>query len=97
MKTELTTVKREIEFKLVLTMTERETKALYCVLRNVGGAPTGPRGAIDEILQVLDETDIWPTSGSTGSLHLPHTWEEFLGEGLVPTRDSSSEDGTSMQ
>ena len=77
MKAKLTMTKRDIEFDLHLTMTEREARALLTVMRKIGGSPSGPRQVMDKIVMALYDADV--THGfSTGyGIHFPDTWTEF--------------------
>jgi len=71
----------EVVYDLYLSMSEREARALYSLTQLVGGAARGPRGVTDELSQALVDLGI-KASGThcRGSIQLPHTWEEFLGE-----------------
>lgn len=81
MKVKITTTPiTEVTHDLQMTMSEREIRALLTVVRNVGGLPEGPRGALNELYNALYRA-VGITQGhlakASGSIIFPDTWAEF--------------------
>lgn len=71
----------ERDVTVTLTLAEREAQVLATILTWVGGSTSGPRGVLDELLNVLADVDIGggaiKRTNAIG-IDLPDTWEEFL-------------------
>lgn len=83
MKAKGTMITTEVMFDLKLTMTEREAQALFAMVRNVGGAPKGPRGVADSIEVALEKAGVSTNYVATpyGNIQFPETWGEFVKKG----------------
>lgn len=58
-----TTARREIaEVSIHVTMGEKDACDLLAILDHIGGSPSGPRGAVDQLRDALVQADVRPSS-----------------------------------
>ncbi len=60
--------------KVVLELSGKEAGVLLRILGKVGGEPSGPRGAVDSIIEALKRLGIDPVGQTSGSVTLEKNW-----------------------